>query len=351
MVRDQVYERLGKGFSREALLDYASKHLSYIREYSKDAGDKLAGIAEGAGLPIEEVTLLNMAEELGADGVARRYSPLYNMHCTSFGATGVATIGGETYVGQNWDYCGDLYWEGHATFLQREKHADGREILAYTAPGFLAWAGMNSDGICLSWNSMPRVGLKIGVPTYVIVDEVLRARSIGEALAAVVRAKRAGCFNFVIADPNGELYDVEATPEGYDASYYRGTLGHSNHFVNMKQQNQEAHFVDWLTKEGDDAPNLHTIVRLNRMNRMLEESRGSIELQTCERFLRDHVNFPSSICFHGTEGVNEFTFESWVMVPRLREWWIARHPQCKNEYVKYSLPRVACSPVSSGAAV
>lgn len=331
MLKNQIYDRVGKEVSKEQLLNHARKHTPFIEEYSPESFEKLRGISEGSGISVDELVLLNMAEELSTDPVAKQFSPLNSAHCTSFGATGSATKDGETYIGQNWDYLSELYWNGEGPFIQRERRKSGPSVTAYNAPGFLAWAGMNSNGIALSWNSLPRVSLKVGVPTYVIIDELLRAKNIGEALAAVERANRAGVFNFVIADENGEVYDVEATPEEVNFSYHDTILGHANHFVNLERA-QETHFRSWLKPDGGRSPNLDTIVRHNRMNKMLKDAQGRIDLEACEGFLRDHVNSPSSICIHDAEGCKGFTWESWVMVPRKRQWWIARQPQCQNEY-------------------
>jgi len=335
MLREQFYDPYKKvGVSDEQLVNFAKKHMPYIEEYSPESMEKIRGIAEGAGFPVEEIVLVNMHEERALGRLSRQISPLYEMHCTALGAAGPATADGETYIGQNWDFPAELYWDGEASFLQHEKRSSGTNVLSYNAPGFLAWAGMNSSGIGLSWTSVPRAGLQVGMPTYVIVNELLHSRSIGKAIAGVVRAKRAGCFNFVMADENGEVYDVEATPDEVGVSYCNGTMAHTNHFIKL-HIDQDKHFREWL-ETGDGArPNLNTIVRQNRMEKLLTQSFGKVSLELCESFLRDHVNYPQSICVHEGDKYKGITFESWVMVPRKKEWWIARHPICKNQYRKY----------------
>jgi isopenicillin-N N-acyltransferase-like protein len=74
------------------------------------------------------------------------------------------------------------------------------------------------------------------------------------------------------------------------------------------------------------------------MKRILEENCGRIDMNTCIGALRDHVNYPHSICRHPMpeEKITSMTYDSWVMIPAKKEWWIARGPPCLNEYKKYT---------------
>jgi len=197
--------------------------------------------------------------------------------------------------------------------------------LDYTNPGILASAGVNSKGISICWNTVPRLGLKVGVPTYIIVAEVLRQSTIGDAINAVIRADRAGCFNFLIADKT-ELYDIEATPSDIDIDYSDEYIVHANHFVSQK----------FCSKQGipnSDIGMASTIVRHNRMESLLKRKLGQISLDDCKSFLKDHVNYPASICGHYPEG--GFTLDAWVIVPSDREIWLAHGPPCQNEFQSY----------------
>jgi len=75
------------------------------------------------------------------------------------------------------------------------------------------------------------------------------------------------------------------------------------------------------------------------MNRMLNKKCGEIDLEACMNMLKDHVNFPFSICSHPEpeREKNSLTWASWVQVPEKREWWISHGPPCKNEYKKYTI--------------
>ena len=73
----------------------------------------------------------------------------------------------------------------------------------------------------------------------------------------------------------------------------------------------------------------------------LEENRGKIDLEACMGFLRDHVDFPSSICHHPGDNPDPkergLTLDSWISVPSKKEFWIVHGSPCENEFVKFTL--------------
>lgn len=307
-----------KNLSKAEILRYASRYTPYIEEYSPEVMEEMKGVAEGSGRQLEELVMVSLHEEkLGFTG-----------GCTTLAASGSATVGGEAYMGQNWDTSTDVWWDGDMPCLLEINRGSSPDVLAYAYPGMQSNAGMNSKGISISWNSVPRVELRVGVPTYIIITELLRQRTIGDAIDSILRANRAGCFNFVVGDKT-EIYNIEATPSDIDIQYIETCMGHANHFVS----NKLAGLQDMSKIKAS------TIIRHNRMNRMLNEKCGEIDLEACMNMLRDHVNFPFSICSHPEpeREKKSLTWASWVQVPKKREWWISHGPPCKNEYKKYTI--------------
>jgi len=313
-----IYESVETGklptlSSRSKLISHVCKHIPYIEEYSEELAQEMKGLAKGAGLSYEKIVMISLFEE-------------YDL-CTTFAATGQATVNGETYLGQSWDNIKNV---GFPKPLLVNAECDPEpNYMAYTYPGLLAGAGLNSMGIGISWNTVPRLELKVGVPTYLIVAEILRQKTIGDAIDAVLQANRAGCFNFVLADES-EVYDIEATPSDIDIAYHDAYMGHANHFVSEKFRERQD-----LRKVG--AWSIH---RHNRMNRILADHDGSIDLNVCMKALQDHVNYPNSICGHldpaeSNPWENFETEAAWVMVPAKREWWISYGPPCQNSFEKY----------------
>ncbi len=312
--------------SRKDARKHARKNLPYIEEYSPEIAWEMKGIAAGAKRHYEEIIMLSMHEEIKG----------FSAHnCTTFAVTGTVTVNNESYIGQTWDISKNLC-ENSGSFLLKLRREQVPDFLSYTYSGLIAGTGINSKGIAVVWNSVPRLKLQVGVPTYVIIEEILRQKTIGDAIAAVMRAKRAGCFNFVLADES-EIYDIEATPEDIDISYSDTYIGHANHYISDKFKNKQD-----ICKVAKDY-SASTIIRHNRINRLLNEKSGNIGLDTCKDFLKDHVNYPESICRHPDpekkKDARIITCASLVMVPARRELWITDGPACENQFKKYSIER------------
>jgi isopenicillin-N N-acyltransferase-like protein len=318
MIEEQFYKEFSGKLTKDQLLRHARKYEPFIREYSSEIADELKGMAEGSGRSYDEIVMLNALEERSDFG---------HSHCTAFAATGAATKTGETFAGQSWDGIEDEWWDGEMSLLFKVRRKNGPDILDYTNPGILACAGLNSNGIAVNWNTVPQKDMTPGVPTYIIVAEILKQKTMGEALDAARRASRAGYFNFVITDDT-ELYDVEATPGDLDISYSGEYIGHANHFVSEKFESTQNVGVTSCS-----------IIRHNRMNRLLKENHGKMDLQTCMGFFRDHVNYPSSICCHPRDDPDPkergLTLDAWISVPSKKEFWISHGSPCKNEFVRF----------------
>ena len=322
---EYLYDLFNKSkASREEALKYVQKHIPYIEEYSPEIKEELKGIAEGANLLYEEIIMIHMHEERAG----------FSSHnCTTFAATGSSTTDGDTFIGQTWDISKNLC-ENAGAFLLKTKRENGPDTLAYTYAGMLAGAGINSEGISIVWNSVPRLGLKPGVPTYIIIAEILRQKRIGDAIAAILKADRAGCFNFLIADES-ELYNIEATPDDVHISYSNKYLSHANHYLSEKFRNKQD-----IVKVARNY-SASTIIRNNRINRMLKENDGNINLEACQEFMKDHVNYPESICRHPDPEKDKdkrlITCSSFVIVPSKKELYISNGPACQNKYFNYKI--------------
>ncbi|MGM0414534.1 MAG: C45 family autoproteolytic acyltransferase/hydrolase, partial [Bacillota bacterium] len=238
-------------------------------------------------------------------------------------------------IGQSWDNF--LEWrDNFRDILLIRSSTQGPDILSYAYPGMLAAAGLNSEGIAVCWNSVPRLKLQSGVPTYIIIAEILRQTSLGDALAAVMRARRAGCFNLVLSDGN-EIYNIEATPDDIEISYSTNYFSHANHYLAERfacQEPEPENFEKYKRKAS-------SIIRHNRMTRFLEEETGKISAASVQRFLTDHLNQPHSICRHPEPDIEYseklLTRAAWIIEPTSKILWYAGGPPCENQFVPYKL--------------
>jgi isopenicillin-N N-acyltransferase-like protein len=160
---------------------------------------------------------------------------------------------------------------------------------------------------------------------------VLGARTIGQAIRACVPKLRAGGYSYLLADQHGELYCVETSATTHDITYgEEGWLAHTNHYLSPKMQALE---------EPGTYSSSH--VRLNRARRLLRMQLGALTVESLQALLRDHVNYPDSICMHedplDPPHEREQTLVSLVMDLTGRMIWAAPGPPCEGEYVAHPL--------------
>jgi isopenicillin-N N-acyltransferase-like protein len=328
--RSYAYYKDAANLSKDQMLKTAGKFWPFIEEYSDEIAQELEGLCEGSKRKIEEITLLTAFNEIQFYYSSARVSTYGgSAGCTSFCATAEATENGETLIGQNND--GTLHPNlDEYDFLVKMRTDSGIDFLTLTIMGCPAFVGLNSKGIALCINALSDGHFKIGVPFSVITRKVLGAKNIGEAINAVITPERGAGANYLIADENGECYDIETTARGFNHIYVDKYLGHANHYLVQPNPGEQVRLK-----------NAGTIFRGNRMHKLLSRHSGKINVETCFGFLKDHVNFPTSICTHPNEDLpHEMamkTMDSVVMSPARRELHITRDNPCKAAFKKYAL--------------
>lgn len=196
----------GKPNAREAMLRFAAACGDALKSYSPVVHEEMEGIAEAAGLRLEEVVLLNNHEELWHRGVV----PATN-HCTVFGAAPPDT-GGETYVAQTWDWMESVYG---LSSMVHWKRSEGPGVLAYAYPGLWTGAGINDRGLALCWHTGSGDGKepRVGIPAYALITQMLYQETLDAALEEARRAGHAGWFVYLLGDAKGNLATVCGTPK------------------------------------------------------------------------------------------------------------------------------------------
>jgi isopenicillin-N N-acyltransferase-like protein len=199
--------------------------------------------------------------------------------------------------------------------------------------------GLNAEGIGVTINSVYPTDGRVGVPRILCSRAVLNAATIGQAIRACVPKLRAGGYSYLLADHYGELYSVETSATTHTITYGdEGWLAHTNHYLSPKMQALE-----------EPGTYSSSSVRLHRARRLLQAQLGRVTVESLQALLRDHVNYPDSICMHEDPAElpheREQTLVSLVMDLTDRVMWAAPGPPCENQYVAY--PLRATSPPSS----
>jgi isopenicillin-N N-acyltransferase-like protein len=320
-------------WSKDQVIRMVRKFIPFIDGYSPEIAEEIRGTAEGSENPYEQIVMLTAYVELS--WMAIRPTVMKTRGCTGFLATGRATIDGETYAGQTVDDSLAMWQDDKCGILIDVKRGAGARFLAYTYPGIPGQLGINSHGIAICMTGLLCNEFKPGVPVFVICREVLQQKSIGDAIHALTSADRAESGNYLIANENGEVCDIEVTPTRFDCFYVDDYMGHANHFLSTDLKSKFLRNKDVAWEASD------SIIRQNRMTKLLKEKYGNIDCLALMTILKDHVNYPNSICKHlgdlSSDGIEAKTFSGIIILPKKRELWIAKGNPCENEFQKYSM--------------
>jgi isopenicillin-N N-acyltransferase-like protein len=333
------YAGLGWAEARER----ARAFVDPIDAYDPELLPEMAGIAEGSGLELEDVLALNLRTEM-MFGVphATGFTPWAGGQprageCTAIVALPEATADGHTLIAQNWDWKPAMR---DTTVLLVEAPDQGPAFASVVEAGLVAKTGLNEAGIGLVTNTLTcdQDLAAPGVPYHALLRRILRSGSLGEAMNAILAARRSASGNFVIAHRGGEAVDLETTPGGVDHVFVSwpategpaaGTIVHANHFCDARFAFRDEGLID-----GADS-----LVRQRRAERATLER--PITLGGVQQALSDHFDAPNSVCTHDRPDdvqpeLDYATLSSVVMDLGSGTMWISAGRPCDTPYAAFA---------------
>ena len=288
------------GAKQSVVLEQSDAWAGFIARDNPEYAEEMEGIAAGAGVSFTEIAMLNARYELaycvfGSEAQSLNSPAITEQEgCTSFGLLPEMTANGHTLIGQNWDWLEKLQGRVFIMRVQRstEPGVGKPDFVGFTEAGIAGCKiGVNAAGIGLCVNGLvtQRDGANgFRKPFHVRCREILDAWTFDKALLPVVQTDRTCSTNFLIGHADGEIIDIEATPDYCSYMYPQdGLVTHANHLV------RETRIASQFERI---AP--HSLYRANRLERLLRASGGEIGLDTIHTLLSDHFSTPASICRH-----------------------------------------------------
>lgn len=282
----EIYEETfgyytGRGWDEIKAL--AGEFADPIEAYDAPMLAELEGIAEGAGLDLEDVLAINARSEI-MFGLKLTPPP----ECTVFFAGAAATGDGHVLLGQNWD------WRPRTAatvmIFEIDQGPDRPAYFTVAEAGVLGKTGFNEHGVGLTVNALISdrdLGERL-LPMHAVVRGILDSATVEEAVAAVVRARRGASATYTVADASGVGIAMETGPGGVEAVRFvhpdDGLILHTNHFT------CDVPFRDVGIEAWAD-----TVERLETIEGFLGPRRGLIDLELAKEALRDETNHPDSI--------------------------------------------------------
>ena len=302
----------------------ARKYLAFCQDSIPECVEELQGYARGAELSLDDVftTLFwDYSEE------KEKISG-----CTDFVVSANLTQEKHVLMAHNNDY-----YPKYANYpcLVRAKPENAPAFLSVSEGGIFFGIGLTSAGLGFGGNGLSPNDTRVGIPSSMIFHAMYGARTIVDALAYANLPHKGSSDNYVVADNNSQIYDIEGSATDFELIYgIDGYVVHTNHYVTQKMRKYEGDFLKYVRGY------MCSVCRYNRARSLLRESE-EISLQRVMEILRDHANHPYSICRHLDEKLEVEhrvkTIYSTVVDLTAQEMWVCCGNPCSGEYHRYTL--------------
>ena len=314
-----------KGYRWEEAKAKAMESVPLLEQTLPDLMEEARGIAQGAGVPLPVVMLLNSRYELlkFSKGEAAKAAP-EDAECTLYGVEPSASAEGETIVGQNWD---NAPFIGEDLYVLHIDEENGTRILALTEPGQLVRSGMNSHGLGLACATLLSTldRPEAAIPTNFLRRRLLQCRSMAEAQSILDEFRPKVSLNYLVGSAKDKKVLLRETNplENYTIETARGVLGHGNDFLANPQIDR------FRPEEGRQ-------FRGQRLWYLLGKQTGAITPETMMEALRDHQGHPGSICNHcPKKGLK--TIASTIYCLDRGSAYLCWGNPCENQYELYTI--------------
>jgi isopenicillin-N N-acyltransferase-like protein len=315
------------GADEATVRDQAEEFVPFIGDANEEYAEEMAGVADGSGVPIEEVAMLNARWEVMYSALADEAAEVDG--CTGFGLQPEVTADGNAYMGQNWDWIPPI-----ETFVMQLSREDAPDMVVMTEAGIVGGKiGVNEHGIGITCNGLISAGdgeNPFRTPMHVRFRESMDARRLDTAIKPLIAGDRAVSANVILGHAAGEFIDLELSPTTVNYLYPDdGILTHTNHFEDDRVDSE----FELLLPD--------TLCRAPRMRRLFSERVDEVALEDMKEVLRDHFGRPASICRHTDDDLPERdrlqTDGSYVIDLEGRRLHATRGPPCETDYRAFGL--------------
>jgi isopenicillin-N N-acyltransferase like protein len=315
----------GRTLARDQVMALGEACLAEHRPYAPDLVEELEGMAAATGLGLAELVIMNGFTDF-IDVVAN-YDHFLTSEvighpaaddCTAFIVGNNTAADGRGFFGQTWDM--------HATatpyvILLRGRPVNKPAFLVFTIIGCVGMIGMNDAGIAIGINNLLSRDGQPGVTWPFVIRKALEQTTLDDALACITSAKLAGAHNYLLADPSGHGYNVEAMATSYHIeALNEGSLVHTNHCLSPVTLPLERPRLPASQQSSE--------YRLSQAEELLRQ--GPITLNSLIALTREN-----GICVPSQPPMFVETCGAAIMRPATREFWAVWGLPVENEYERF----------------
>ncbi len=262
--------------------------LIQIRKVSLPLAAEIEGIAQGSGIPVEEIAAINARTEILA--YVSHPNPAHGSECTT--VVKLHDRPEDMISIQAWDWFEEL---ANSWFVWEIPHASGAMTTTVTEFGIVGKIGVNSSGIGIHFNILhhEKDGLSIGAPVHVLSRAVLdTCTDINQALILLAQAAVSASSSLTLvatsADESAAI-SVEVNPLAvcFGLPDQDGLLIHTNHFIGAQPIGADTELT-W----GPD-----TVLRYGLLKRRLA-GRSSLTVADVITAMDSHILGGGGLCCH-----------------------------------------------------
>lgn len=271
--------------------------------------DELEGVAQGAGVDAAAVFAASIAE--------------LDSGCTDLVVLPDRTADGHLLVAHNNDFLAD----SERGYVAIEWRVPGDPVCFTLCLGPWLTAGWNDAGLSVTVTNMEPADACVGIPRVLQLRDVVRQRTLGDAVEAALHPARASSYNWVLAQRDGIAANVEAGARRAEITHLtNGVFAHTNHYTHRA--------LLTLEREGPGLTGSKA-----RLRRALQElARGEPwTAESLRLLLADHDGAPDSLCRHG-DGYSVQTVYWCVVDVTAGSVVYGSGQPCRPDVVSYRLP-------------
>ncbi|WP_034914194.1 C45 family peptidase [Erwinia sp. 9145] len=316
--------------------DLIESFTSIIHHFDADYLEEMRGIAEGAGVSLEAIIMINARTEVIAQ--ARRLKEIADPHDSTIkdGCSGAVILPersahGKLIHGQNWDWRAECAESSVVVKIRRE---DGPDVLTFVEAGGLGRSGLNSAGIAITANYLrcERDYMQRGVPLSLIRRKALEQQHMALAMRVVATTPKSCSNNMILSTKAGFAIDFECAPDESFTLYPQdGLLVHANHWESLAARCK-------VREEGIEA-SPDSLYRSWRVSKRLAES-AQLDEDAMKAAFFDDFGSPYSVCRPPRPGFSSdlsATVAMIVMTPEDGVMDVAPLPAINKTFTRYAL--------------
>ncbi len=325
-----------RGVNMEQVRKLARDFTPHVSAYEPAYLEEMKGIAEGAGVTLEDVVFINCRTEM-MFGARSMIAQEKADGCTAAIVLPGASADGDLIHAHNWDWREECVDTGVVLKIRRNQ---GPDMLIFVEAGGLARHGLNAAGVSVTGNYLGcDRDFKTGgrVPLALLRRRFLEAGNLADALRSAWSSPLACSTNVMLAHApapgQGEAVNLEMAPdEIFWITPEDDLLVHANHWISPAARAKLRDTGIGITVD--------TIYRQRRVEAAVRGAGRKLSVADLKEALGDQYGWPDSVlCPPKPAPFNAIsaTVCTTILRPAAGTMEVARKPWVERRFHPYSL--------------